>query len=425
MRCPMWWIWLVMSGVGCAAVQNHESWSVERPAPDDLSRCALVPPSEGGEDDRSDRARAAAETAAAQEQGFPPPTGHASVRVYFGSNRDFSQRGGVDRSTNRIEKNQYGECVVSIPDRHQWGELERPTIWRLEFCESARRHVVLQSAQLLDREVCLSHLRQDLGASLDPDLFVFVHGYNVDFAEAAQRTAQMAYDLRYPGVPVFYSWPSDGRITSYGRDVRVADASIGCMAEFLETLAQDSGARRIHLVAHSLGNRALVGALAQLTTRPPLSSRVFDEVVFAAPDLDAAQFAEVLAPQIQAVVRRATVYSSGSDLALWASRMWHRTFRLGQRGPHWSSIRDYEWIDIVDATSVGFEWLELGHSAYGSELLGDLQKVIAGNPRDASPLYPVPVVRQPRSSIPWETSRPVYRIPLPPIQRESPLDRWR
>ncbi|RLS52666.1 MAG: alpha/beta hydrolase [Planctomycetota bacterium] len=422
MRCPMLWIWLVMSGMGCAAVQNHESWSVERPSTDDLPRFALVPPSERQIDDRSDQALASAETTASQEQGLPTPAAHASVRVYFGSNRDFSRRGGVDRSTNRIENNQYGECVVSIPLRHQWGELERPSVWRLEFRESVRRHVVLQSAQLLDREVCLSHLRRDLGASRDPDLFVFVHGYNFDFAEAAQRTAQMAYDLHYSGVPVFYSWPSDGRITSYGRDVRVADASVGCVAEFLETLARDSGARRIHLVAHSLGNHALVGALAQLTTRPSRSSRVFDEVVFAAPDLDAVQFAEVLAPQIQAVVRRVTVYSSGSDLALWASRMWHRTFRLGQRGPHWNSIRGYEWIDVVDATSIGFEWLELGHSAYGSELLCDLQKVIAGNPRDTSPPHLTPVARQPRSSIPWEASRPEY--PPPPRQMPS-LDRWR
>jgi esterase/lipase superfamily enzyme len=38
----------------------------------------------------------------------------------------------------------------------------------------------------------------------------YMNGYNVTFADAARRTAQIAYDLRFEGDPAFFSWPSQG-----------------------------------------------------------------------------------------------------------------------------------------------------------------------------------------------------------------------
>jgi esterase/lipase superfamily enzyme len=48
--------------------------------------------------------------------------------------------------------------------------------------------------------------------------FIFVHGYNVTFEDAARRTAQMSYDLSFDGAPVFYSWPSQGSLGDYLKD---------------------------------------------------------------------------------------------------------------------------------------------------------------------------------------------------------------
>ena len=39
--------------------------------------------------------------------------------------------------------------------------------------------------------------------------------HGVTFKDAARRTAQMAYDLGFPGAPVFYSWPSAGTSTGF------------------------------------------------------------------------------------------------------------------------------------------------------------------------------------------------------------------
>lgn len=44
------------------------------------------------------------------------------------------------------------------------------------------------------------------------EAFVFVHGFNVPFHEAAKRTAQMAFDMHFEGLPILYSWPSRASI---------------------------------------------------------------------------------------------------------------------------------------------------------------------------------------------------------------------
>ena len=36
------------------------------------------------------------------------------------------------------------------------------------------------------------------------DVIIFIHGYNVDFAGAAKRAAQLAYDIQFDGVMSFF-----------------------------------------------------------------------------------------------------------------------------------------------------------------------------------------------------------------------------
>lgn len=353
----------------------------------------------------------------------PDATPSTTVQLYYGTNRPQFQ------ASAQSSPNHYGRCEVSIPKRHQFGQLERPSFWRLEFRESAARHVVLQHVEPLDADQCLGRLRNDLTRDDESALFIFVHGYNVTFPEAARRTAQMAFDLQFRGVPLFYSWPSRGSLTGYSDDLRSAEASATPLAEFLTRVATETGARKIHLVAHSLGNRGLVGALAQLGQST--GERVkFNQVVFAAPDLDAGQFATDIAPRIRPVVERVTIYSSGSDLALWASRLWHRTVRLGQSGPYWTKIRTYDWIDVIDVTAVGFEWFELGHSAYGGELLADLRRVLDGRPVGETLTGPEAgrwtVSRPEAPNCPLGGGQPsFYRFRPTAPWPAAPVDRWR
>ena len=53
-------------------------------------------------------------------------------------------------------------------------------------------------------------LRQTVNQSARRELFVFIHGFNVSFEDAARRTAQIHYDLKFDGAESF----SAGRPTT-------------------------------------------------------------------------------------------------------------------------------------------------------------------------------------------------------------------
>ena len=64
---------------------------------------------------------------------------------------------------------------------------------------------------------------------------------------------------------------------------------------FLEDVANKSGAEVMHVIAHSMGNRPVVGALNRIAeSAAPARSR-FRQIVLTAPDIDAATFRELAA----------------------------------------------------------------------------------------------------------------------------------
>ena len=61
-------------------------------------------------------------------------------------------------------------------------------------------------------------LSKSIKTSSKKNTFLFVHGYNTSFSEAAKRTAQISYDLMFEGKAVFYSWPSQSSMFKYPQD---------------------------------------------------------------------------------------------------------------------------------------------------------------------------------------------------------------
>ena len=66
-----------------------------------------------------------------------------------------------------------------------------------------------------------------------------------------------------------------------------AEWAVPDLKRFLADLGARSGARKIHLIAHSMGNRALTNALRELSTQADADLSAFQEVILAAPDIDA------------------------------------------------------------------------------------------------------------------------------------------
>ncbi len=327
---------------------------------------------------------------------------HETIRVFYGTDRNLTGSSrpneffGIERADLSL-----GFCDVSIPRNHQEGKLESPKIWKLEFRENPDKHVVLKSVEPASGIEFLDSLQETIQNSIEVkqtsqgevsiggEAFIFIHGYNNSFEDAARRTAQIAYDLKFKGAPLMYSWPSQskGTLWAYKEDARTAQWCEENVTQFIEAIASESGARKIHLIAHSMGNRVLSRALKNISQnldQSPQSKHLFNEVILTAPDIDAQVFKDSIAPHIIQTADRFTIYSSSEDLALKASRVvnsfWHQ--RLGEGGNHLTIFPNYKQINVVDASDVDTNLFALGHSYHADNktVLRDVKLVFRGVP---------------------------------------------
>lgn len=261
----------------------------------------------------------------------------------------------------------YGTCDVSIPPKHEVGAVERPMIGP----ENEQEHVVLQKTESLEEEAFFASIRNKL-ASLprsDKSCFVFIHGFNVDFENAARRTAQIHYDLKFEGVPIFFSWPSRANVRHYFSDRNEIEFSRYVIKQFLTDVADRSDAERIHVIAHSMGADATCRAIAEMGEK----GKVFDQIVLAAPDIDREVFRRQIAPRLTKTANRTTLYCSKNDLALLLSRNFNDATRAGDSSQGALVIQD---VDTVDASNIDTDLL--GHSYYGDclPLLNDVHDLL-------------------------------------------------
>lgn len=295
-------------------------------------------------------------------------------RVHFATDRAATGNPEPDRyfGGERGEIS-YGYCDVSIPRDHRMGELEGPSIWRLEFRPDPNKHIVLSSLTTQTSGDFFDALKQRIQTSDGRKAFVFIHGFNVGFEEAARRTAQMSYDLAFPGVPIFFSWPSRAELMSYRNDEKNANSSIPHLKAFFADLATNIDADEIFVIAHSMGNQPTSRALAELfTERPELVSR-FKDIMLVAPDIDAEVFKNEIAPPLLASGRHMTLYASSKDMALKFSEMINGGQRLGDADPN---IVMLPGMDSIDASNVKTDLI--GHSYYAdaTSVLSDIFGVV-------------------------------------------------
>jgi pimeloyl-ACP methyl ester carboxylesterase len=254
---------------------------------------------------------------------------------------------------------------------HQEAELETPSQWDIStyFVSTAglrTRYVLLDQVTPLARDGFLTALRKQIRQAPSKDVFIFVHGFNSTFEDAARRCAQLAYDLDFDGTPMMYSWASAGSATAYIKDEATVTASGRKMAQMLDDVVAQSGAERIHLIAHSMGNRALIEALQAYLANREASRRqhIFDQIVFTAPDVDRDYFVDAI-KSLSGAATRVTLYASNTDLALQSSQLLHDAPRAGLAGPHIISMAGIDTIDMseVPADSLGHNYFAANSGA--------------------------------------------------------------
>jgi esterase/lipase superfamily enzyme len=300
--------------------------------------------------------------------------------IYFGTDRnyvkskDLNDAFGIKRS-----KLKYGIVEVSIPHDHRIGEIESPSIWKFEFSEDPSKHVMLQSITILDKKRFFDKLAADIKTSKKKSTFLFVHGYNTSFSEAAKRTAQISYDLKFDGKAVFYSWPSQASTFRYGKDEENIEWSQQNIERFLRDYLSKSGAEEIYLVAHSMGNRGLTRAIVEvMKDKPELRSKI-KEIILAAPDIDADVFKNDIAPQMVSNTQKPiTLYVSSDDLALKASKLINGNARAGDAGEKMVILNG---IETIDATGVDTSFLSHSYFADTNSIISDIFDIIQSGQR--------------------------------------------
>ncbi|ETS11554.1 alpha/beta hydrolase [Bartonella quintana] len=248
-------------------------------------------------------------------EGRPIPP-KAIVPVYVATSRmiqnNYSQPYGIERS-NKVY---YNRVDIGIPQQHVKGFVEINT-----YNPTHDKYFAAVALQKYDNR---EQFKQQLNAALEKkskgkrEIFLFIHGYNNNFADGTFRTAQFTYDYSLNVVAVHYSWPSAGSIPLYIYDRDSANFARDGMIELL-TLISETKADRISVIAHSMGNFVIMEAFRTLALQGKYKPiRRITSLLMAAPDIDVDVFERQL-KDIKKLPQPTAILVSRADKALAVS----------------------------------------------------------------------------------------------------------
>lgn len=295
---------------------------------------------------------------------------HTIVDILYGTDRTLVKENNLEEQyTGKRSQLKFGVAQVSIPKTHQYGEIERPGI--LEGDERIGRDIVITKLDDIQSKEFSKLLKVKLKNIKEDDILIFIHGFNVSFASAIRRTAQLSYDLEFQGVPLTYSWSSQGNMSDYMKDEASVQYTVPKLVNFLKEVINNKANANIHILAHSMGTRALTNALKDISFM--YETPQFKNIILAAPDIDADVFKSNLYPYVRKTTEKITIYVSSKDSALEASNTLHGGKRLGEGGDNISIFDD---IITIDAT--GIDTSMLGHSYFAEKeiLVNDLRNIV-------------------------------------------------
>ncbi len=327
------------------------------------------------------------------------PAAFDIVPVFYGTDRVVEPNAKrLQYGTERGHKLQLGRALITVPDSHKVPNIERPWVVELPYFkykiyeekEDPAKHFTMQEIAALTKEQMLAYVKERLSSSktFKDHAFVFVHGFNTSFDAALYRTAQISYDLKFDGVPFVYSWPSGGKVASYTYDRGSAEQAEPHLAEFLNFVVKESGAKSISLIAHSMGNEILLRVLERMRPVVP-EGVVISQVILAAPDVDRDKFSNI-ASQITSFAKGVTLYAASNDRALgYSARFWGGIPRAGDVPASGPLI--VAGVDTIDVTALSTDSLSLNHSGYAENktLLEDIALLLQTGERPPDKRAPI------------------------------------
>ncbi|MGN7705705.1 alpha/beta hydrolase [Chryseobacterium sp. 22543] len=238
------------------------------------------------------------------------------------------------------------------------------------------------------------------------DVLIFIHGYLYDFDDELKAILDLKkIFIDNPASPVehilFVSWPASGSIIplSYFDD-KASSINSGTSlmrlfyfyTQFLKDIFSNRDLapcnQRIHIMAHSLGNRVLQSMLYSLKRENIL--RVIDQVLLLNADVSYKVFedSEDSYNKLPLLANRISIYLNRQDAVLGISQFTKNilTPRLGKNGP--SDLTHYkDIVSIIDCTfvkedilnsfkyEVGNHWGYLSSSQVQSDIFQNLNGI--------------------------------------------------
>jgi esterase/lipase superfamily enzyme len=206
------------------------------------------------------------------------------VQIYVSTMRARSNDLSLPYSAERAKQLNFAKFEIGIPRTHVAGEVESTS-----RTPSPERNFIARTFQPYDDKAqFIATLDADLmrRPEAEREIFIFVHGYNNNFADSIFRNAQIAHDYKVKAVALHYAWPSAGSLPLYVYDRDSAAYSRDGLADTIEIAARTK-AKRIVLVGHSMGSYVVMEALRSLSLsgRGKYINRI-NGLVLAAPDID-------------------------------------------------------------------------------------------------------------------------------------------
>ncbi|WP_165570458.1 alpha/beta hydrolase [Aeromicrobium sp. IC_218] len=302
------------------------------------------------------------------------------TRIWYGTDRAPIQgdpRRGFANRPSKTGEVYYGQCLVSIPQSHRFGEIETP-LWDRLVRRLGSGRLRLESIDPVDSA-------DDFAASIDSAIdgvnegdrtaTVFVHGYNTTFEAAAIRAAQIGFDLRVSGVTALFSWPSAAKWRMYPHDADNVENSKPALTQFLDTLLTKTSLTRVNFIVHSMGNRLVARTLESVAPLFQAKGVKLGAIILAAPDINVDTFKQ-LANVYPLLSLSTTMYVSEADKALALS---HRLVWNSPRAGFTPPITVVPGVHTIEATDVDVSWLGHGYYAAAAPVLYDILQVLRGD----------------------------------------------
>lgn len=239
------------------------------------------------------------------------------VPLLVATTRERAEDPEIAYSRSRADALMFSSIDVRIPDTHRSGDVPTSSAQpdpRRQF--TAANYQVIPNADAFVREMNAQLMNR---SEPQREVFIFVHGYNNNFAESLFRNAQIAHDYDVRSVPVHFSWASAANFTRYLYDRDSAIIARNGLAQTLQ-LAARTNTKGIIVVGHSMGALVVMEALRTLSMEKRTAElKKIKGVLLAAPDIDPDMFQSQV-NDIEPLPQPFTIVVSRRDRALDISR---------------------------------------------------------------------------------------------------------